>query len=67
MGITREYFDVPFQRNSFDETNNGAEIQALIRGVFLRKRMGIRQIEIEPNSKFIVGWMTENHYNTYYL
>lgn len=42
-------------------------MQALIRGVRMCKPLGFGQIENETDSELVVGWVTKNHCNIWYL
>lgn len=63
----KEGFWAAFLEKFDADTNNGAELQALISGVQMSKMMGFQHLTIKLDSAIVVGWITKSACNAWYL
>lgn len=52
--------------NYVHETNNGAELKAIVEGLWLYKRLHMKNIIIKSDSKFVVHWIRKGRYTLWY-
>lgn len=65
--MNKVYLNLPFLKKFDDDTSNGAELQTMISGIKLYKRLGFWHIFIESDSELVVRSMTKKLCNAWYL